>query len=254
MKLEVLLSVMNLNKKNLKKMNITSKCIVINQCNKNSFEKYKNFDIYSYNEIGVSNSRNHALDHAKEDILLFCDDDVVYNKDYEELVLEEFENNKKADAIIFNFESPNRRKKKIKRRKRLHIYNSFRYATYDIAVRKESIKSIYFNTLFGPNAKYNNGSDTLFITDLYKNKLRVYSSPKKLGIAYNEKSTWFKGYNEKYFFNKGALYTAVSFKFRYILMLQYLIRHKEVLQKIKFIDAYKLMLKGSKDYINYKEV
>lgn len=31
MKLEVLLSVMNLNKKNLDKMNITSKCTVINQ-------------------------------------------------------------------------------------------------------------------------------------------------------------------------------------------------------------------------------
>ena len=61
MKLEVLLSVMNLNKKDLDKMNITSKCTVINQCGKNKQEKYKNFNIYSYDEIGTSNSRNRGL-------------------------------------------------------------------------------------------------------------------------------------------------------------------------------------------------
>ena len=46
MKLEVLLSVMNLDKKDLDKMNITSKCTVINQTNKNSHVKYKNFEIF----------------------------------------------------------------------------------------------------------------------------------------------------------------------------------------------------------------
>ena len=55
MKLEVLLSLMNLNKKNLDKMNINTHCTVINQCGKDGYEKYKNFDVYSYNEKGDSN-------------------------------------------------------------------------------------------------------------------------------------------------------------------------------------------------------
>ncbi len=254
MKLEVLLSVMNLNKKDLDKMNITSICTVINQCEKNKIEKYKNFNIYSYDEIGTSNSRNRGLEHIKEDIILLCDDDVIYNKDYEKIVLKEFKNNQKADAIIFNFKSPNRKKRVIKKRKRLHIYNSLNYATYNIAFKKESILSnnIKFNTMFGPGAKFNNGSDTIFIRDLYKNKLKVYSSPEYLGIAYNKKSTWFKGYNEKFFFNKGALFTAINPKIRHILIFQYLLRHKEVLTNLKFKEAYKIMLKGSKEYL--KEV
>lgn len=78
----------------------------------------------------------------------------------------------------------------MKKRKRLHIYSSLNYATYNIAIRKSSIKNIRFNSLFGPGSKYNNGSDTLFIVDLYKNKLHVYSSSIFLGIAYNVKSTW----------------------------------------------------------------
>lgn len=255
MKLEVLLSVMNLNKKDLDKMNITSKCTVINQCGKNKQEKYKNFNIYSYDEIGTSNSRNRGLEHITEDIILLCDDDVVYNKNYEKIVLEEFKKNKKADVIIFNFNVKNRKKRIIKKSRRLHIYNSLNYATYNIAFRKDSIinNNIKFNAMFGPGTKFNNGSDTIFIRDIFKNKIKVYSSPEYLGTAYNKRSTWFKGYNEKFFFNKGALFTAINPKIRHLLILQYLIRHKEVLIDIKFMKAYKLMLKGSKEYLNFKE-
>jgi glycosyltransferase involved in cell wall biosynthesis len=251
MKLEVLLSAMNLNKKDLDKMNITSKSTVINQCGKENFEKYKNFNIYSYDEIGTSNSRNRGLEHITEDIILLCDDDVVYNKDYEKIVLEEFKKNPKADVIIFNFNVKNRKKRIIKKRKKLHIYNSLNYATYNIAFKKNSIlnNNIKFNTMFGPGAKYNNGEDSLFIRNLHKNKLKVYSSSEYLGTVYNEKSTWFKGYNEKFFFNKGALFTAINPKIRHILILQYLIRHKETLINLKFRKALKIMLQGSKDFL-----
>ena len=132
MKLEVLLTALNLDIKFLDKMNITSKCTVINQCDKNSYKKYKNFNIYSYNELGVSNGRNRGLEHVKEDIILLCDDDIIYNKNYEKIVLDEFKNNKKADVILFNFESPNRKKRVLRKRKRMHIYNSLNYATYNI--------------------------------------------------------------------------------------------------------------------------
>ena len=254
MKIEVILSVMNLNKKDLDKMNITSKCTIINQCNKESFDHYKNFNIYSYNETGTSNSRNRGLEKISEDIILFCDNDVVYNKDYEKLVLKEFKNYKDADAIIFNFDVKNRNKRIIKKRKKLHIYNSLNYATYNIAIKRKCIKNIKFNTLFGPGAKYSNGSDTMFIVDLFKNKLKVYSSPIYLGVVYNNNSTWFNGYNEKYFFNKGALFTAINYRLRHVLCLQYLIRHKVVLTNYKLFEAYKIMLKGSKDYLNFINV
>ena len=52
MKVEVLLSVMNLKKENLDKMNIRCKCSVINQCGKNGFNMYKNYNIYSFDEVG----------------------------------------------------------------------------------------------------------------------------------------------------------------------------------------------------------
>lgn len=250
MKLEVLLSAIEFKKEDLDKMNITSTCTVINQCEKEDFEEYKNFKIYSYKEIGASNSRNRALEKAKADILLLCDDDVIYNKDYEKNVIEDFENNPKADVIIFNMENPYRKYRKIKKSKKLHIYNSLSFASYNIAFRKESVKNIKFNTMFGPNETYHSGEDTLFIVDCLKNKLKIYSSPKNLGRIRSNESTWFKGYNEKYFFDKGALFTAISVRYRRFLILQYLLRHKETLKDIKLKEAYKIMLRGSSDYLN----
>ena len=148
-------------------------------------------------------------------------------------------------------ESPYRKKKTIKKRKRLHIFNSLHYASCNIAFRRESIinKNIKFNTDFGPNAKWGNGSDTIFIRDILNNKLKIYSSPVNLGTVYHRSSTWFKGHNEKFFFNKGALFTAINKKFRKILLLQYLLRHRDVFKELGFLKAYKSMKKGSNDYL-----
>lgn len=252
MKLEVLLSVLKLNIKDLDKMNITSKCTVINQCGKNSFKKYKNFNIYSYDELGTANSRNRGLEKISEDIVILCDDDVVYEKDYEKNIINEFKNNPDADVIIFNLYNPYRKKRIIKKRRRLHLYNSLNYAAYNVAFRRKSIldKNIRMNTLFGPGAIFKSGGDdTLFIVDCLKNKLKMYSSPINIGQIVSDESTWFKGYNEKFFFDKGALFTAISPKNRRFLMRQFLIRHKSVLTNYKLNEAYKIMKKGSDEYL-----
>ena len=251
LKLEVVLSVLNLDKKNLKKMNITSDCTIINQCGKNGYEKYKNYSIYSYDEIGVSNSRNRGLEHASDDIILFCDDDIVYVDNYEELILNEFNKNLDADIIIFNIDSDNRKIKKNKNNKRIHIYNGLGFSSNNIAVRRNSvIGKINFNTLFGPGGIYSHGEDTLFIVDDLKKGLKVYGVNVLIGNASNSSSTWFKGYDEKYFFDKGALFTCISKRFRHLLFVQYLLRHRGVCNNINMFNAYRIMLKGSKDYLD----
>jgi len=251
MKLEVLLSLMNLNKKDLSKMNITSDTIVINQCKKEGYEEYKNFKIYSYDEVGAANSRNRALDNSSADILLFGDDDVIYEDNFEEIIIKEFSNNPKADVLVFNIHSPNRLAKENKKNKRIHFYNYMRYTTTRIAVRRKSIidNNIRFNTLFGPGSKYSHGDDTIFLKDCLKKGLKIYANTNYLGTVYQNNSTWFKGYNKKFFYDKGVIFTELSRTFKYFLFIQFLIRHKESLNKISFINAFKCMCEGSNDYL-----
>ena len=96
---------------------------------------------------------------------------------------------------------------------------------------------------------YSSGEDTLFLSDALKNHLKIYLSCKYIGTVNHNKSLWFNGYNEKYFFDKGALYTAINVRFRKLLFLQHLIRHREELKEIKFFKAYKIMKDGSNDYL-----
>ena len=255
MELEVMVAAVNATKKNLNKMNISCSCVVCNQCGKNGYQEYKNFKIYSYDEVGAAINRNRGLDNISKDIILLCDEDFIYNKDFERIVIDEFKKNNDADLIIFNIDSPYRYVKQHKKNQRLHLYNSLAYGSCNIAFKRESAinAGIRFNTMFGPKSLYasGGGDDTLFVVDFLKNKLKVYSSTKKIGTVYHEKSSWFgNGYSDDYFFAKGALFTAINLRFRHFLMLQYLIRHREVLKNRRFINSYRLMLDGSKDYIS----
>jgi hypothetical protein len=133
----------------------------------------------------------------------------------------------------------------------LHIYNALGFSSSNIAFRRESIlnNNIIFNNMFGAGAKYSHVEDSLFIVDALKKKLKVYGVNKTIAYVDNISSTWFNGYDEKYFIDKGALFTCINRYFRHLLMLQYLIRHRYVLDKYSFFAAYRLMRSGGKNYI-----
>ncbi|CEP47881.1 Glycosyl transferase family 2 [[Clostridium] sordellii] len=86
--LEVLVSTMNQKDYSLiKKMNIQTDALFINQCDLNQYEELKKYEknirIISNTERGLSKSRNQALLNAKGDICLIADDDIKYVDGYE---------------------------------------------------------------------------------------------------------------------------------------------------------------------------
>lgn len=257
MKVEVLVSTMfQKNNEILNNMNINTDAIIVNQCNENKIEEFsfknRRIRLISLNERGVGLSRNTALMRANEEICLFADDDVVYVDEYESLILDAFNKNPKAGVIMFNVPSTNTKRPspKITKVKKLSIFNSMKYGTFCMAIRKQKIyeANVTFSLLFGGGAKYSAGEDSLFIAECIRKKIGVYTSPHTIGTVSHEESTWFKGYNEKYFIDKGAFFSSLSKKLRKLLCLQFLIRHKEVISKeIGMTKAYKLMKLGFED-------
>ncbi|MGE7614594.1 glycosyltransferase [Paenibacillus sp. NPDC101420] len=257
MKLEVLISTMHQSDHNLlEKMNIQSDAIVVNQCDENSYEKflYKNHDItfLSFSERGVGLSRNNALMRTTADICLIADDDVTYIDGYKDIIIKSFKDHPEADMILFNVPSsnPKRPTYNIKEYSRVRWYNCLKYGAVKFAIRTEKLKqaNIYFSLLFGGGAKYGSGEDSLFVADCIRKGLKVYTVPLVIGYVSQEESSWFKGYNDKYFIDKGVLYSFISKKWANILCLQFVIRHHTMFSKEKTIlEAYKLMLKGIKE-------
>lgn len=218
MKLEVLISTMHRDDHSLlSEMRIATDAIVVNQCDRNEVETIEHnghtVKWFSLCERGVGLSRNTAMMRATGDILLFADDDIVYCDNYEQLVLDAFRENPKADVILFNFESlnPDRPEAIVGKKHRVRWYNALKYGAFRIAIRREAFlrKNICFSLLFGGGARHSAGEDNLFITNCLQVGLRVIAYTAVLGTVRQEESTWFRGYDEKYYRDRGALFAAM---------------------------------------------
>lgn len=259
MKLQVLVSTMHQQDYSLlEQMNIRTDAIVINQCDHYKVEKIQfkenNVVWMSFKEKGVGLSRNNALMRASGDICLMADDDMVYCNDYESIVRQAFIENPKADVILFNVPITKKNGKvvkKVKKKGRVFYHNCLKYGTVNIAFKKDAIlkKNIAFSLLFGGGAKYGSGEDSLFIIDCLKKGLRIYSNPSIIANIQENESSWFTGYNEKYFHDRGALFKAISNKAAFILAIQFVIRKRNLYKNnFSFKQVMKFMTNGIKDF------
>lgn len=254
MNLQVLVSTMQQTDHSLlEKMNIQSDVIVVNQCDRNKFEEFKykgnSVRFLSLAERGVGLSRNNALMRVTSDICLFADEDVRYLDDYKEIILTAFKDMPEADMILFNVLSsnPERPTYKITKYSRVRWFNCLKYGAVKIAVKAEMLKqaNICFSLLFGGGAKYGSGEDSLFVVECLKKGLKIYTNPTVIGYVSQEDSSWFKGYTDKFFIDKGALFACLSKGWAKLLCLQFVIRHHKLFAKDKSSkEAYQLMISG----------
>lgn len=256
MKLQVLVSAVKQDVSIMaQKMHLESDAIIINQTDCFAQEVYehegKKIVCYSFEEKGVGLSRNNALLRATGDILLFADEDIVYDKGYEEKILTEFAKHLEADMLLFNVRvGESRATYYTEKFHRVHIWNAGRYPSYSFAVRRDVLHKshITFSLLFGGGAKYSNGEDSLFLKDCLQYGMKVYAVPVEIGAETERESTWFHGYHEKFFFDRGVLYHFLYGKLAYAMSVRFLLAHGDVMcQTISRKDALSLMKKGIKE-------
>lgn len=259
MKLQVLVSAVNEDTATLaERMNLESDAIIINQTDYFDYEEYKwngrRIQCYSFQEKGVGLSRNNALLRAQADIVLFSDEDIVYDSGCEKQVLDAFEAHPEADFLLFNMRvGESRATYHTDKYHRVHIWNAGRYPTYSFAVRREKLHAahITFSLLFGGGARYSNGEDSLFLKDCLKYGLKVYAVPIELGMERERESTWFKGYTDKFFIDRGVLYHFLYGRFAYLMSVRFIAAHGKVMcREIPKKNALALMKKGIQSVVD----
>lgn len=255
MTLELLISAVNAEpEKLIEKMKVSSNAVLINQCGHDEKDELGNVRVFSYAEKGVGASRNRAIENSKGDILLFSDDDIVYDEGYEKKVLDEFAKHPEADGLFFNIRvNENRRTYWNIDFKRVHIWNGGRYPAYSIAVKRDKLlkAGVKYSHLFGGGAKYSCGEDSLFIKDCLKAGIKMFRTPVEIGEEVSRESgesTWFTGYNEKYFFDRGVLYHFLYGKLAWAMGLRYVyLKRATMCKDIPWKKAYKILRDGIKE-------
>lgn len=233
--------------------------------------------IFNCHERGVGLSRNLAFLHSDAGLILFSDDDIVYDEGFADRVVKEFDSHPEADLLLFNVQAaPGRETYHNDSFGRVHIWNSGRYPAYSIAARRESLlrARVAYSLLFGGGARFLNGEDSLFLRDCLKAGLRIYKTPVSLGHEVARSvadrirpdtsgdappvpagSTWFTGYDDRFYHDRGVLYHYLYGLLALPMSLRFLMAHKEVrggrsvgkclrLMRSGISDASKHMLSG----------
>lgn len=218
MSVELLVSTMNKNDYELiKKMNIQSNAIIINQCDRTDRKEMK---INGYNVIwidvqerGLSRSRNMALKNSTADYCLICDDDEILADGYASIIEESFSKVNNADIIAFDFikrGSQNRytkifeygNSKKVSKAPYFKCYCSIR-----LAFRRKKIiaNNLYFDERFGAGSgMILSGEETLWQVKAKRVGLKIFHVPYVIAELIQQESSWFDGFNNKYFYDLGA--------------------------------------------------
>lgn len=259
--LQILVSAVNKDAGKLPEiMNIESDAVIVNQIigadvegsGENSDEEFSygdyNVKVLTRFEKGVGLSRNTALEASDSEIIQFGDDDIVYDDGYGQRILEEFDAHPEADVLLFNVKAqPGRETYWNEDFARVSWMNYGRYPAYAICARRAKLveAGVKYSLLFGGGAPYMNGEDSLFLHDCLKAGLGVYRTTTVLGHERVSESTWFKGYTEKFFFDRGVLYHFLYGKMAFVWGFRFLFKNRvEMCKEIGFFRSYKLLLSG----------
>lgn len=254
MKLEILMSCMHQKDDRLiRESGLTGDVVVVNQCDRDGYAEFETAGgtarMYSTTQRGLTKSRNMAIQMAKADICMLCDDDEVFVREYEALILEAYEKLPQADVIIFKMinRPPSFRDQII----RLRFPMTMKVSSCQISFRRESLQKtgVWFDELLGAGTGNGAEEELKFLLDCEKAGLRIYYVPTTIAAVAQENSTWFEGFTEQFFFNRGTTT-------RYILgaglagvyAVYYVIRKRQLYHaQISSAQALKATFKGIRE-------
>ncbi len=259
---EVLLSAMFLeNEDYIDTLFIHTDCVVINQCDSEGVRRSVRDSTGGHSDIcyvktrerGLSKSRNMALSYAKGPVCILCDNDVEYVSDYDRIINDAFSRHPDADLIVFFVKRPERQAPVFKHDRRMGYLSVLKIFSPEIAFKKDSIKGISFNEMFGAGAKYFQGEENIFLYDCLKRGKKIVYVPEMIAGVRTEQSTWFKGFDRDFFISRGASYAAMTRTFSILLMIQYAVRKRKLYKdNLTMFGALSAMLSGRRQYLDEK--
>lgn len=234
----------------IQRSNLTHDVLVINQCDVKDevIKHYPNNIIWVDTPTrGLSCSRNLALEKAEGEVCLIADDDEFFEPNIQEKVFEIFVRHQEIDVLVL--QGKNYGYKTSKGFHKMNYIELFHINSISIAVRRNSIidKNILFDVNIGSGTGNGAGEEFKFVLDCKRKGLQIYYYPLiKSSVNLKSESQWFKGFNKKYFYNKGATNRYIlGFLLAVLYALYWTITHRDLYQKyVSIYDALKENLRG----------
>lgn len=145
-----------------------------------------NVRCYSFQETGLSRSRNRLISLANGEVFVICDDDIEFIPGSFDKIARAFSEDTTQDILTFMALEPDGRLRK-PYKNRSYQHNKFTIAkvtSFEIAARKRSIAehNIKFDESFGLGANYPMGEEVIFLLDCLNAGLKIRFVPIAINI------------------------------------------------------------------------
>lgn len=254
MKLEILISCMNQEDDSLVGRScITGDAVMINQCCRNgqraAATERGTVRIFDETDRGLTKSRNLAIEKATADVCMLCDDDETFVPGYEEKILGAYEACPQADIIIFKM--VNRKPSFQDRIMRLKFPQTMKVSSWQISFRRESLlrSGVRFDELLGAGTGNGAEEELKFLLDAQKAGLRIWYVPEEVAAVAQGASTWFAGYDARFFYNRGATTRYIlGAPLAFAYAIYYVLRKKQLYgENLTAFQAFCAIMRGMRE-------
>lgn len=250
MEVEVLLSCMYeedfslIEKSNLRGKNV----LLVNQCNVS--EPFMLTEGGSYRMLktptrGISVSRNLAIAHAKADVCVLADNDEIFWDGFDDKISQAYTELPDADLIIFKITNIPKKLGSVTRR--LRKKDLLRVCSLQITFRPSSLRGkVSFDKNLGAGSGNGASEENKFLLECYGKGLKLYYVPVEIASLRENESTWFQGYDEEFFFNRGKTTRYIyGVPFALVYGVYYLVRKRPKYKTDMSVwSAFRSLLKG----------
>lgn len=231
--LEILLSTMNRNSLDfLAKLfpngsYVNYNFLIINQTTKDCLltSNYENIRVINSFTKGLTNSRNLALENAKGPVCLIADDDVIYNSNFESIILKSFKENVLANVITFKMKDLEGEDFKNYAESTWHNVLSLKQVnSVVVAFKLKDIrtKNIMFNPHFGLGSTFETADEYIFLRDCLKSNLKLWFQSDYI-LSHDINSSGKLEGSDRLIFARAALFYKYSGFLGYLRLFKYLL-------------------------------
>lgn len=256
MNLDVLVSTMHDEINIYDKMNIQGSAVIVNQTDYEDEQilltkNNERLKFINSKDRGLSKSRNLAINNSESDICIFADNDVIYEDNYIDTILEAYKKHPDAAVIAFTVSSTNMDRPSSRLRTgRINRIMSMKISSVQISFKRSIIEEyqLYLNENFGAGSNtFSNGEENIFLYNAIKKGLKVYYVDQKIAEVNHDESTWYGKNPEKDLLTKGAMFYTMSSILYPLYNIQFGIRkYKEYNESFTFLEALKILFRGSR--------
>ena len=238
--------------------------LIINQTDESNLleSNYSSVRVINSFEKGISKSRNLGIKNAVKQIILIADDDVVFIDDFQNNIINTYNENRIASAICFQTitKEGNLYSKYPKKTDELNNKQLRKVLSIELTFILGDIKyeNCMFNEFFGLGSKFQDSETYFFLKKIKKRGLKIGFSPKNI-VIHESFSSSDEASSDRIIYARMAgfykIYGIIAylflFKYMFFLVRKYSFSFSQIRKKfsvgISGIKDYKLILNNKLD-------